>query len=210
MKYEKKCKAIRLSSNGQVTKTGYNSGRLSSNKLYYYEKGVVGKEAFHIYILAPEGEEIKMGDIFINLNYRDVKETDYDSLSSLKECKKVIASTDSSLNLPRPSNEFLKRYCEEGEIDEVMVEYENIRCTQLGADGYCPLSCIGNSQCRAYTEKLKIAPDNTITIRKVKDTWTREEVETLIYRAISFARDKQLECGELSAFEYDDWLKENL
>lgn len=68
-------------------------------------------------------------------------------------CKKIIASTDESLGLPRPSNEFIKKYCKLGSIDEVLVEYE------------CDHSQMPNK----IIDILKVAPDNTITIYSVNN-----------------------------------------
>ena len=95
--------------------------------------------------------------------------------------KKIIATTDESLfiekptwfstsesldnkiidkiYLPRPSNEFLKKFCELGGIDKVLVEYEII-------DSQIWLKNQQNFIDKTEVEiiKLKVAPDNTITI----------------------------------------------
>ena len=52
--------------------------------------------------------------------------------------------------------------------------------------------------------RLKInLKDNTITIKKVKDSWNREEVENLIYSAM---KDR---CYTTVA-EWQKWIEENL
>jgi hypothetical protein len=56
--------------------------------------------------------------------------------------------------LPRPSNEFLKKFCELGGIDEVLVEYD-IKST-------IPFSPDAPKRDRGYIEFPKVAPDNTI------------------------------------------------
>lgn len=106
----------------------------------------------------------------------------------LKDCQKIIATTDSELgyyteeqqygydprnktggwkSLPRPFNEFIKAYCEQGGIDEVLVEYEYVlKYPKLERDYY-----------------LKVAPDNTITIKPIKNSWNREEVIKLVSEA---------------------------
>lgn len=107
------------------------------------------------------------------------------------ECKKIIATTDESLKiwigtcfsgeeiykkLPRPSNEFIKKYCELGGIDEVVVEYE--KCNICQDTKKHIVSMFGEVDCyycnktegreNQYIEpKLKVAPDNTITIYPV-------------------------------------------
>lgn len=62
------------------------------------------------------------------------------------------------ISLPRPSNEFLKKYCELGGIDKVLIDYK-INNT-LGAD---PVYFPDEPQ-----HILKIAPDNTISIYTIK------------------------------------------
>lgn len=53
-------------------------------------------------------------------------------------------------------------------------------------------------------ELLKVNPkDNTITIRKVKDSWTREEVEAIVEKAL-FAK------GAWYPEEIKEWIEENL
>lgn len=93
-------------------------------------------------------------------------------------CKKIIATTDKLLTcngvkregesctynnnckfpkcqLPRPSNEFLKRFCELGGIDKVLVEVVAINYPHQQAD------FIDHYQ-------FKVAPDNTITIKPIQ------------------------------------------
>lgn len=93
-----------------------------------------------------------------------------------KTLKKIIASTDRALlitkttqddvealsyktdvPLPRPSDEFIKLYCEKGGIDEVLVE----------------MRAYNRSTTWEYDEpeviKLKVKPDNTIVIKPVVD-----------------------------------------
>ena len=101
----------------------------------------------------------------------------------LDNCFKILATTDESLSLictcgaikkvptglyiecgkfintpiPRPSNEFIKKYCEVGGIDEVLVEYkcEYEDCNMFGCHKYEGCSKM---------QLLKVAPDNTISI----------------------------------------------
>jgi len=151
-------------------------------------------KAQHLYFLSDE--EIKEGDWVIREYYpmnkgftRIVEQfirskADFgDSLSR----KKIIATTDNSLKikvrdnyvasgyienyLPQPSQSFIEKYFEKynkGEqIAEVMVEYEEFRMT-LETE-------------TKYPEHLKVNPkDNTITIKPVKDSWNREELDQLM------------------------------
>lgn len=109
----------------------------------------------------------------------------HDVLINAEECKKIIATTDESLtvdyydgaynelnkqSLPRPSNEFLRKYCGLGGIEEVLVEYE------YNHDNTVPYP----KKVEGEMYKLKVAPDNTIMIKSIKDSWNREEVVKLI------------------------------
>lgn len=109
--------------------------------------------------------------------------------------------------LPRPSNEFLKKFCELGGIDKVLVEmYDDGEEDWMG-DDY-------NGQPFWNSHYiLKIAPDNTITCKPVqeeKKTWNKAEVEVLCRNA--FMRK---DVGKGLPFDYTDtscdkWIKENL
>jgi len=88
-------------------------------------------------------------------------------------CDKIIASTDPSLNLPRPSDSFIKKYCELGGFDNVMVEYEQVYEDQLEGGVFVP---------RSAGYRLKVAPDNTISIKGVKNMWNREDIKKLVMK----------------------------
>lgn len=108
----------------------------------------------------------------------------YTRLSS--EVVKIVASTDESLGLPRPSNEFLKAYCEKGGIDQVLIEYESV------GPGF-----------HAWYD-VKIAPDNTITIHPVKEkTYTRDEVIEFCKKAFKAQYGSGI-------YGFENWIKNNL
>ena len=134
-------------------------------------------------------------------------------------CKKIIASTDPFLNrkweeregeqfagfvphLPRPSDSFIKKYCERvGGIDEVMVEYkEHQICFAETQRDRC---FRGSCDCRKELI-LKVAPDNTITIKAVKDSWNREEHINDIKRLIQLYETTYRD-GDINK-----WIEENL
>jgi hypothetical protein len=77
-----------------------------------------------------------------------------------------------------------------------MVEYEEHCCGNVSDDeSFC------NNDCSIL--KLKVNPkDNTITITKVKDSWSKEEVIKLITKAID-------ECDG-SNLQSKKWIEENL
>jgi len=119
----------------------------------------------------------------------DAKEeygTIYGGLTPLDhEVKKIIASTDSSLGililgyepgdkditkqLPSPSQSFIEKYVSEYNrgniITEVMVEYE----------GFDNLNSMNDSSILGIIPKIN-PEDNTITIKEIKDNWSREEL----------------------------------
>ena len=184
------------------------------------------KEYQHLYFIS--NEEIKMGDWCICSDYRNSYQklgkvshvgspgnfkntiqiggnTDlHIGRENLTYCKKIIATTDKSLGLPQPSKEFIeayvKAYNEGNIITEAMVEYEKI-CTKLPSKEN-PNGLFGN--------KIKVKSDNTISIRKVKDSWNREEVIKLLndfgeHVAFEVSGRNYSMIGELNK-----WIKENL
>lgn len=184
----------------------------------------------HIYILSDD--EIKDKDWFINND--GLWQCNNGIIPTGLNPRKIIATTDKSLTinsydenneftgfiyLPQPSESFIQKYIEsynKGEIiADVLVEYEEIlKCLYE-----IPQSC-ENSECRVLNKCrnevklqnlnyiLKINPkDNTITIKKVKDSWNREEVIDLLYKFGS----KMEGTEDIRPYtHYDKWIEENL
>lgn len=191
-------------------------------------------ECFNLYFLS--NEEIKEGDWAMNMyndthsifNINRVHTDGYEGQKPNEKykfyglghtLKKIIACTDKTLKFrtyqgncghyitheaPRPSNEFIKLYCEKGGIEDVLVEYvDNGEEDWMGDDYSGQPFWNPNYQ-------LKVAPDNTITIKPVKDSWSREEVEMLCSHA--FLRK---DVGRGLPFDYTDdnfkkWKENNL
>lgn len=205
----KKCRVVRLATKGLSNiAIGNETGRL----LYFPAKGVTNElhnnkiQTQHLYILSDE--EIKEGDYFMNTGTpvlsepASLKDCTYIKQNNLVSLKKIIVSTDQSLGLPRPSGSFIKKYCELGGIDEVLVEYITTVAELGSIEPY-----------RSHPEDLpnyisnpilKVAPDNTITIKAIKDSWTREEVKDLIKK---YSRDTH---GIYHSPDMNNWIKENL
>jgi hypothetical protein len=157
---------------------------------------------------------------------------DYPNINN--EGNKIIATTDTSLTvekwsqtnkksksyniqqniettklvkfpLPQPHQKFIEKYIQcynNGNIiTDVLVEYETLKTTANNKH-------FGEGHVYAITNKLKVNPkDNTITIKKLKDSWNREEVINLCKIIFS--------CGQLSSknnnsFEFNKWIKQNL
>lgn len=82
--------------------------------------------------------------------------------------KLVVSSTDTSLNLPQPSQVFIKQYVNLGGIDEVLVEYE----LRISPNGRI------NTETKLW-EQIKVDSHNTITIHAIKDSWNKKEMEDI-------------------------------
>jgi hypothetical protein len=134
--------------------------------------------------------------------------------SDVNDCFKIITTTDKSLGLPEPSPAFIQKYISEYNkgniITEVNVEVENncISCNNTGKiynhSGSISIDCVN------CFLQLKVDSNNCITITKVKDSYSREEVKQLLLDC----------CGEVSAsdgkllgktpVELYKWIEENL
>lgn len=124
----------------------------------------------------------------------DIKAYDKESNKLLK----VIATTNENLNLPRPSNEFIIKFCKnKGNISDILVEYETFKRVEsstnyelddiINEDGEKIIS-INRFELFQLTT-LKVAKDNTITIRKIKSEFTREEVLLLLEKAYDLGKE---------------------
>lgn len=153
----------------------------------------------HLYFLSDD--EIEKGDYFINRLDSQIRICIGREYFNKNKEKKIIATTDMSLKqeifglgetamcfLPQPSEGFIKKFIDaynNGKpITEVIVEYNHI------------LSTTGLNN-----EWLKVASDNTITIRKMKDSWTTEEVVNLLQQ---FNNDKP------GKFDCSNWIEQNI
>lgn len=84
----------------------------------------------HLYFLSDD--VLKLGDYFINTiqyeeEYYKAHQCTDETFVRPDIHKKIIGTTDESLNLPSPPQWFLKRYCELGGIDKVSVIYQEER-----------------------------------------------------------------------------------
>lgn len=160
----------------------------------------------HLYFLSDE--KIEEGNWFIDLRDKE-SELYYEDLYVASDTlgvelanklgKKVIASTDSSLGLPKPSNSFIEKYIklfnENKQIQWVNVEYERDYKTSSYSD-----------QHQEWFDKLKVDKSNEITIKPIKDSWNREEVIELLakYAAPQYFKIEE----EIKAAK--DWLDKNI
>lgn len=201
----KKCKLVMLPSNQKAP-------IILGENLLVNIPGQLRGTGYHLYFLSDN--EIKEGDWIYNKE-REPSILQCIGKGSLRNWKKIIATTDESLkieifglgetamcSLPQPSQSFLEIFVKEYNkgmvIKEVMIEYYVIT---LNEDWSQKPVVITNEY------KLKInSKDNTITIKRVKDSWNREEVIALFKKYIE---DK--ENSITSKYNgFDNWIEQNL
>ena len=206
-------------------------------KLLIFEHQNCTEVSQHLYFTS--NDEIKEGDWFLNTTTNTIHKCCGVSLniqSGLNggeyhgkfECKKIIATTDSSLwehddtvpypktrpALPQPSQSFIEKYVEEYNkgniITDVLVEYNcgDMNCSLYGCQKH--LGCNHSN-----IQTVKINPkDNTITIKKVKDSWNREEHINNLLKYKSDLLVELMKCKEqnksLKKEFTDKWIEENL
>ena len=166
----------------------------------------------HLYLLSDE--EIKVGDLCYSVNFKGTQfgRMAKESLSEAKRLKvpKVVASTDSSLPVPTFSKSFLevfvKEYNKGNIITEVMVEYEYIPGGRIEA--------APDIWEKGYGLQLKVKSDNTISIRKIKDSWNREEVDRILEdfskHCFKIAKEAVIWAENYPIIIKKEWIKENL
>lgn len=179
----KKCTAVCLPTNQKATNGSVVFNNNTKELGYNYNSDLEQlKKALpsscdyttqHLHILSDD--KIEVGDWVLNQNWinnphanslilcteRAFANPEWLNSEDCKNCKKIIASTDPTLNLPSPSPEFLKVFCEK-QPKEVMVKY-------------------------TYNELLGISEgdwpqvkDNQISIKKIKQSYSRNEVIEII------------------------------
>jgi hypothetical protein len=192
----------------QNGKLNYHRGYLTQD----YLKNSLNAKSYHLYIISDE--KPKVGDWSINLNsqYAHKELCSIDNEIELKnyvnsvgnDCRKIIATTDPSLGLPSPSESFIKAYIEAynngNVIEDVLIEVECPQCQEWGYVSQCRNNC----NQKFLQPKLK---DNNIIIRKVKDSWTREEVQQLLSDLGADLYHKRIGNGLASI---EKWIEENL
>ena len=185
---------------------------------------------FNLYIISDD--EIKEDDWYYDNVVLQIRQWKSFMIYNKLQHKKVIATTDTSLYihqeetfylpervfyLPQPSQQFIEKYIEEYNkgniITDVLVEYEIqrqcVKCKTIRSHYLC--KC-GEQDNYENTLQLKINPkDNTITIKKVKDSYTREEVIEFGNKVKEYCKDGwKPDSLHRVFFEWDKWIEENL
>lgn len=223
----KNCKLIMLPTNekaqiGDFIIVKYNNntlitpGKIECGIKKYEGDGVADQQ--HLYILSDD--EIKVGDWLLtasehqepfkvenDLHADNIRVTNKHVVAT--PFRKIIASTNPSLNLPSPSQAFIEKYCEVGGIDEVLVQYEvtpisdyatlklgvfmDNRFWTLGDPALIPNSfwlksndgTTENTSGSGYIlgEDIEVKPktkNNQITIKPIKNNFTRLEMIAIL------------------------------
>ena len=227
MSVKRKAKVVML-----PTKKADNAlkGYIDGSLLFKYQKEYKTIEAekgftgyYHLYLLSDD--EIQENDWCYDAETFSIEIVKSSLLNLIKHTgikfrkEKIIATTNSSLKiiidynygrgilretvrLPQPSQSFIQKFIDAynsgNPITDVMVEYEEY---------FHSPSPIGMS----VDERLKVNPkDNTITITKVKDSWSREEVIVILLKLfrerVKFPSHNSEEMEEY----YNKWIKQNL
>ena len=146
--------------------------------------------------------------------------------------KETVSLPERVFYLPQPSQQFIQKFVEEynkgNVITDVLVEYEvdkvTMACTCTDSSIGCPFSYYDgiNECCRKRfpngeywdkTFKVKINPkDNTITIKKVKEIYTKEEVISLCDSAykVGYGTAVCEETNQGKEVSFKEWLSTSI
>ncbi len=221
----KRKKVVMLPTNEKASIV-FDSGTLRLTPEKYFD----WKTYRHLYVISDE--EINEGDWFIvelfkiNGQYSGLHIEQANKLYDCwindgvtirrhkDNCKKIIATTDSALGiwevgneiqggikhpLPQPSKSFIEKYIEaynkKNPIELIDVEYE-----------YTGVITNKKYSLTHHYIKPKVNPkDNTITIKKIKDSYSTSEVENLLRKIYFDATGKQTGIGFIP-----EWIEKNL
>lgn len=170
----------------------------------------------NLYIISDE--EIKEGEI---LPYLMKWENGYELFNSnngirkskVDKAKRIIATTDKSLNLPQPSSEFIfvfiREYNKGNVIEDVMVEYDGYICDS-GHEMSYKTACVYPHCDKPNYPKLKVDKNNYITITRVKDSWNREEVTEILDGFRYYLEERYGYSLGLLDSQDKNWIEQNL
>ena len=223
----KKCKVLLLPTN-EKSKIILSFKEKSFNQLIEPKLTLIKESNYqlsniqsqHLYIISDD--EIKEGDWCIDSNRNIFQHKNHFPISIGQ--RKIITTTDSSLGLPQPSQQFIQKYIEEYNrgniITDVLVEYNY----NPDLDNNWDLTKTNDifkfntkKEFNDYVNCVKTNPkDNTITIKKVKDSYSREEVIDLLIRAVGESHDWSRENNDIHSIGIiekrflNQWIEKNL
>jgi len=195
-KFYMKSKVVMLPTEHAVQDGGHIWFNVTNSRPYIHP--IAGEGNFtpqYLYFLSDE--EIKVGDWYFDGVDYILQKTKHNSdlVEGNKEAKKIIATTDSSLTmykesgpaawnepLSRPSDAFIQKYVEEqGKIEEVLIEIqvatriessENYDLDEIWILDQKVKDVFSDEEYNLNQHtKVKVASDNTITIKKVRESW---------------------------------------
>lgn len=107
----------------------------------------------HMFFVVDSAPQI--GDWFLDVFVNELVPCRLNEGTATNSTMKIVATTDLRLDLPIINKPFIEAYAEScGEIEHVMLELEN--------------------------GKIKIRKNGTVIISKIKDSWSRSEVDQII------------------------------
>ena len=180
-----------------------NEGVLYQSVGAFIQADKINYQSQHLYIISED--EIKEGDWYIREFDNTICKANINSDHKQYDCKKIIATTDTSLQLdcpfygmnednifPQPSQEWIEYYINEYNkgkvITDVLVELKS-------------------SNLHFFSGDLRVTPDNTISIKSAKDSWNREEVKILLQKILL---DKPKLEGLMMTCWENEWIEQNL
>ena len=224
-KHYEKCKVVMLETDKAENcfiKTLHNTISFHKQLMTQSYLKATDCKSFHLYILSDS--EIKEGDWFYSEFKGEKRILKYNHLViPFPKDKKIIACTDSSLwehddtvpypktrpALPQLSKDFIQSFVDAYNrgtpIIEVLVEYEFPETITVSK--HLLLTGSDEEWAERNAQAIpKISQDNTITIKQVKDTYTREEVVQLCEDAFTTGSFNT----EISAITFNEWITNNL
>ena len=166
-----------------------------SGDIHIWNIGVTSNNFKHqLNILSDD--EIKIGDWYFNFINKITWQKKTEAVG--KNDKKIIASTDKTLNVLEIPEEFIKEYCKRGGVNEVMVgykfQYNNLEHVAGCDEGY-------------YSPETTGLNNKTLkSISFIKENYTREEVIELCTKAYNSHAPSWCSCY----ISIEDWIKKNI
>lgn len=198
---EKKCKVVLLPTENKTRIHKAKDNRIICSLGNYSKDNFDFDSNQHLYILSDD--EIKEEDWFYRKEIGFKEISLYKAGIQLKNCKKVIATTNPNLikeGVASIDDKFVKEYCN-NPVEEVLVEYElyNTKPNALPIYG-------------KFDYKLKLSSNGSIIIKPVEETWDDIEEEFLNHLKLKYPESKNnIGVHSLVDFaqEYRIWLKNN-
>lgn len=184
-KYYQECEVIMLPTDkteNTILKTFNGLDTLSYFRNQYFSKDYLnstGREGNHLYIVSNEiikEDEINNNYCIFKVVITCLAGNTIGKVKTIGNYYKIIATTDTSLNLPQPSqnfiNAFIKSYNNGNPITKILVEYEiSMRTDVVWNRDYNKYKNIPNT-----IKTIKVNSSNEISIKKV---YVNERIDKL-------------------------------